>query len=268
MTEDEIILTHVLQCSRSDLYLRKPQLTVQQQNQIKGIRDRLGQGEPLQYILGECEFFGLPFKVDARVLIPRPETELLVETVVKYLRSLKDVKEQLSVLDIGTGSGNIPVSLVKHCPGIRAVSIDLSKEALDLARDNASQNAVQSEIEFIHADVFTWLGEQNPFHQFFSVVVSNPPYVTTDEMVKLPKDVKREPAAALHGGKDGLSFFGHIISNVGYVLKPGGWLFFEIGDPQGKSLENLLTRQGSFVNIATIQDFNQRDRIVKAQLKT
>lgn len=267
MTEDEIILTHVLQCSRSDLYLRKPQLSPEQVDQIKCVRDRLAQGEPLQYILGECEFFGLPFKVDARVLIPRPETELLVEEVVKYLRSPNHGKEQLCVLDIGTGSGNIPVSLVKHCPGIRAISIDLSNEALVLARENATQNTVLGEIEFIHADVFKWLGPTNPYHQHFSAVVSNPPYVTTDEMAKLPRDVKREPAAALHGGRDGLRFYEHIISNVRHVLKPGGWLFFEIGYSQGKSLENLLTRQGSFVNIGTSQDFNQRDRIVKAQLK-
>lgn len=266
MTEDEIILTHVLQCSRSDLHLKKPQISLQQQARMDEIKNRRAHGEPLQYILGECEFFGFPFKVDQRVLIPRPETELLVETVLEHLATIDAVQGDIYVLDIGTGSGNIPVSIAKHNPKLKIVSIDVSKDALDLAKENASLNRVPSRINFIEADVFKWLGGDNPYQQRFSVIVSNPPYVKSADMAGLPPDVRKEPAQALDGGNDGLKFYEHIIRNAFHVLKPGGWVFFEIADLQGKSLENLLTGQGSFVNIQTSQDYNQRDRIVKAQL--
>ncbi len=266
MTEKELILTHIFKCSRAQLYADPPILTSQDSQRLKEIMDRRTQGEPLQYILGECEFFGLPFKVDSRVLIPRPETELLVEEVLKHLKTIKPTQDDVRLLDIGTGSGNIPVSLVKHSSGLKAVSIDVSRNALGLAKENASLNNVSSRIDFIEADVFKWLGEDNPYHRHFSVIVSNPPYVKSADMAGLPLDVRKEPAQALDGGKDGLKFYEHIIRNAFYVLKPGGWIFFEIGDSQGKSLENLLTGQGSFVNIQASQDFNQRDRIVKAQL--
>lgn len=263
MTEEEIILTHVLRCSRGDLFIKKPQLTSEQKDQIKSIKDRRANGEPLQYILGECEFFGLPFMVDPRVLIPRPETELLMEAVIATLRTMP---QPLRVLDIGTGSGNIPIVLAKYFPKATIVSIDVSADALALARDNARLNGVLSRIEFIQTDVFQWLVPDGLNCERFSLVVSNPPYVRSADMTALPKDVQQEPVKALDGGKDGLKFYEHIIPNVGHVLKSGGWLFFEIGDAQGKSLENLLTRVGSFVNIQTVKDFNGRDRIVKAQL--
>lgn len=266
MSEEEIILTHVLGCNRSELYLNRPQVSPLEQSRILDIKTRRAKGEPLQYIIGECDFFGLTFKVDPRVLIPRPETELLVEAVIKHLKETIGTKEDGYILDIGSGSGNIPISLVKHCPGLKAVSIDVSRDALDLANENATLNKVFSHIDFIEADVFKWLGVDNPYQQSFSVVVSNPPYVKSADMTSLPLDVRKEPAQALDGGKDGLKFYEHIIRNAFYVLKPGGWIFFEIGDFQGKSLENLLTGQGSFVNIQTYKDYNQRDRIVKAQL--
>jgi release factor glutamine methyltransferase len=262
MTEDEIILTHILQCSRSDLYLKKPQLSLHQQNQLNLFKKRRAEGEPLQYILGECEFMGILLKVDPRVLIPRPETELLVETILKRM---KEYGKEISGLDIGTGSGNIPIALVKHESRIRMVSIDVSSGALELARENAAHNGVLSKIDFINADAFEWFNQAQI--QRFSFIVSNPPYVKAGDMAGLPKDVQKEPQTALNGGEDGLRFYEHIVKNVEKVLKPGGLLFFEIGEAQGKSLENLLTRHGSFVNILVNQDYNQRDRIVQAQLK-
>ena len=143
----------------------------------------------------------------------------------------------------------------------------LSSHGPHLAQGNAARNNVLSRIDFIEADVFKWFNAKNTYLKQFSLIISNPPYVKTEDLAKLPEDVKKEPQDALDGGNDGLTFYKHIIANAPNALKPGGWLFFEIGETQGKSLENLLTRQGSFVNIMTTKDFNQRDRIIKAQLK-
>jgi release factor glutamine methyltransferase len=170
-------------------------------------------------------------------------------------------------LDLGTGSGNITVALLKLLPEYRMVSLDISHGALEVARENAVRNNVMDRVHLVQGDVFQWLNAENAFSGQFSLVVSNPPYIKTDDLTRLPQEVKKEPVSALDGGEDGLIFYSHIISNIPHMLKPGGWIFFEIGETQGKSLDNLLTRQGSFVNIQVIKDFNQRDRIIKAQLK-
>ena len=267
MTEDELILTHILQCPRIDLYLHPPKLTSEQEVHLKDIRKRRADGEPLQYILGECEFMGISLKVDHRVLIPRPETELLVEAALKEMKNFPAQDDVLHALDIGTGSGNISIALLKGNAKWRMVSVDVSKEALELARENAAEQGALAGIKFIEADVLNWLNTANPYQKYFSLVISNPPYVTAEGLKNISVDVQKEPRLALDGGASGLKFYEYIIANVEHVLKPGGWLLFEIGDDQGKSLENLLTQQGSFVNMMISQDHNQRDRIVKAQLK-
>jgi release factor glutamine methyltransferase len=266
MTEDELILTHILKCQRIDLVLHPKKLTQQQDEELKDIKRRRADGEPLQYILGECEFMGIPLKVDRRVLVPRPETELLVEQALKRMAASEPQDEGLYALDIGTGSGNIPIALVKHNPNWRVISVDASGDALELARENASALGALSGIKFVHASVFDWLNSANPYPKHFSVIISNPPYVRTPDMVRLPIDVQREPSLALDGGGSGLRFYEHIVANAAHVLKPGGWLFFELGEDMRKSLENLLTAQGSFVNIEFIKDYAGTDRIVAAQL--
>jgi release factor glutamine methyltransferase len=268
MTEDELILTHILKCSRIELHLHKPQLTPAQQKQVESIRRRRAKGEPLQYLLGECEFMGIPLKVDPRVLIPRPETELLVEEALKRIAKILPVKEGLYALDIGTGSGCIPIALLKHKPQWRAISIDVSKDALEVAHQNAHDLGVLAGMKLIEASVFEWLTEGNPYPKHFSLVISNPPYVTTAGMKKLPVDVKKEPKLALDGGEAGLRFYEHIVAHAHHVMKPGGWLVMELGEDMRKSLENLLTAQGSFVNIEFIKDYVGTDRIVAAQLKS
>ncbi len=262
MTEDELILTHVLKCSRIDLYLHPHKLTADQTKSLDVIKRRRAKGEPLQYILGESEFMGIPLKVDPRVLVPRPETELLVELALKRM---EQEQENFYALDIGTGSGNIAIALTKHNPKWRVVSVDISKDALELAADNAKEQRVLAGIKFIEADVLQWLNAANPYPKHFSLLISNPPYIATSDMAKLPQDVQMEPKLALDGGETGLKFYEHMIANAAHVLKSGGWLFLEIGDGQRKSLENLLTREGSFVNIEFHKDHAQRDRIVAAQ---
>lgn len=262
MTAKELILTHILKCSRADLYIQKPQLNVKQQETYETMIRRLDSGEPLQYILGECEFMGYPIKVDPRVLIPRPETELLVEMVVREMLTQDDT--DLIGLEIGVGSGNIMIALLKQISHLRMKGLDVSASALEVSLENMRCNQISDRAELVHADVFDWLSLSH--NRLFSFIVSNPPYVRQGELQSLPRDVQREPVVALDGGEDGLRFYRWIISKGIDVLKPGGWMFFEIGEEQGKSLDNLLTSQGSFVNIAIIKDYNQKDRFVKAQL--
>lgn len=266
MTAKELILTHILKCSRADLYIHGFHLNDKQQEIYEKITQRIKEGEPLQYVLGECEFMGHTLRVDPRALIPRPETELLVEIVVEGLLGSNFSKMPQLGLEVGVGSGNITIALLKALPELRMIGVDVSMEALDLCRENVESNGIANRVNLIHADVFNWLKEDYSGAPKFSFMVSNPPYVKRGDLGSLPADVKREPVLALDGGEDGLNFYSFIISHVGRVLKSGGWIFFEIGDDQGKSLDNLLTAQGSFVNIAIIKDYNQKDRFVKAQL--
>ncbi|MBL8014274.1 MAG: peptide chain release factor N(5)-glutamine methyltransferase [Candidatus Omnitrophica bacterium] len=266
MTARELILTHILRCSRADLYIKGLHLNETQQKIYDGIIRRIEAGEPLQYALGECEFMGHSLKVDSRVLIPRPETELLVEIIVETLQTSEIFKSSRVGLDIGVGSGNITIGLLRSLAPLHMTGLDVSMPALDLCRENLRRHDLEGSVNLIHGDVFVWLGQKYSDALKFSFMVSNPPYIKRANLELLPADVKREPVLALDGGEDGLNFYVHIISHVAHLLKPGGWIFFEIGEDQGKSLDNLLTMHGSFVNISIIKDYNQKDRFVKAQL--
>lgn len=264
MTTKELILTHILKCSRADLYIKGIHLSAEQQRIYDDIARRVESGEPLQYVLGECEFMGHPLKVDPRVLIPRPETEMLIEIIIEG--ALDSGQMPQLGLDVGVGSGNITIALLRALPELHMTGLDVSLPALDLCRENVQDSDVAERVNLVHADIFDWLSLDHSQAPKFSFSVSNPPYVKRGDLESLPPDVKREPVIALDGGEDGLKFYGFMISHIVRVLKPGGWIFFEIGEDQGKSLDNLLTAQGSFVNIAIIKDYNQRDRFVKAQL--
>src|SRR3989338_1874890 len=183
MTENEIILTSILNCRCVDLYTRPPVLNPEQQTRLSEIQRRRANKEPLQYILGSCEFMCLKFLVDERVLIPRPETEFLVEAVIEKSKSL--VKRPLAILDIGTGSGNIAVSLAKFIPDCRVVTVDISAEALEVARDNAKLNGVSDRVEFFHGDLFA--NQQNNTNDeiLFDIIISNPQYVNAEHLKRL-----------------------------------------------------------------------------------
>ncbi|MFP4456548.1 MAG: peptide chain release factor N(5)-glutamine methyltransferase [Clostridia bacterium] len=208
-------------------------------------------GLPIQYLLGNQEFYGLNFYVNEYVLIPRPETELLVELLVRNLKN-KDV----NILDIGTGSGAIAIALAKNLERSKIIAIDISKEALEVAKRNAKENKVDRGIEFIRSDLFSNLGKTK-----FNCIVSNPPYISKEEMKILPKNVANEPKEALYGGEDGLFFYKEIV-NKGYnFLQDKGILAFEIGSNQGKQVEEIMAQKG-FRNIDVIKDYNNLDRII------
>ncbi len=261
MTDDELFLTAILNCSRSELYLHPPSLTFEQKIQLDHMRARRAAGEPVQYIVGFTEFFGYRFEVGPDVLVPRPETEVLADLLIRALKALG--KKEYFILDIGTGSGCLAVTMVKELPNCRAVAIDVSGKALGWARRNAEINGVADRIECVERDMFWFLDETA--HRF-DAVVSNPPYIPTYQMGELPVDVKREPELALEAGPDGLHFYRCIVPGSRRVLKTGGHLAVEFGDGQVKELQNLFAITGPWDKIQTCNDNAGRPRVIMAQM--
>ncbi len=264
MNETEQILTHVLGCRRVDLYTRRPLMTCDQKARVDQIGSYLKTGMPLQYALGEVDFCGLTLSVDARVLIPRPETELLVEQAERILSQWND--EETVILDLGTGSGNIAISLARFFSRCRIVAVDVSAEALSLARENAQRQAVAERIEFIHADMKPWLALQS--ENSFSMIVSNPPYIPSGQLSGLPADVQQEPHLALDGGIDGLDFYRVIMTHAGRLLSPQGFLLCEFWDGQDLAIQKMLRDdQRSSWEVHFLKDFSCVNRILTAQLQ-
>ncbi len=265
MTENELILTSILNCRCVDLYTQKPILNPSQQARFDDIQKRRAKKEPLQYILGSCEFMGLKFLVDERVLIPRSETELLVEATIEGAKSI--AKPFLHILDIGTGSGNIAVSLAKFIAHCRVVTVDISAEALEVARDNAKLNGVSDRVTFFHGDLFQTRQNNAKDEILFDIIISNPPYVNAVHLKRLQPEVCREPIVAIDGGTDGLDFYRRIIGQAPQYLKDGGLLCFEIADGQKKPIEEILNNDGRFTVTNFLNDYAQRERVIIAELK-
>jgi release factor glutamine methyltransferase len=228
----ELLLARSLNLSREGLYvcLNRP-LKEEDREKLERVNKRRISGEPLQYLLGHQEFWSIDFKVDPRVLIPRPETELLVEQALLILCD-SSLEKPLYVLEIGTGSGAIAISLAKELRNILVVATDISREALLLARENAKSAAVLHQIEFIHGDLFgpfQPLQEKGPF----GLILSNPPYVARSEIQGLAREVKDyEPMVALDGGEDGMEFYRRITLEAPSYLRKGEWLLLEVGEGQ------------------------------------
>lgn len=260
-TNAELLLGAVLNKSKVDLYLNKERILtsdeIEEFNQF--IKERVSH-RPVQYIIGTVEFFGLEFKVDERVLIPRPETETLVEVVIEQLVN----KENPQIIDLGTGSGAIAVSLAANLKSPFIYATDVSKDALEVARENALKNKVENQIEFFCGDLFSPLKNKNLKGQI-DCVVSNPPYVSKDELEYLPKEVKDyEPIVALESEKDGLFFHKKIIEGSFDFLKKGGLLTLETAFGQAGKVTDLLRQSDNYKNIRVIKDLGGIDRVVKA----
>jgi release factor glutamine methyltransferase len=198
--------------------------------------ERRAQGEPLQYITAHQEFFGLDFEVTKDVLIPRPETELLIETALKLLTPSADA----FICDLGTGSGCIVITLMRQLKQARAVAIDISLDALAVARRNAVRHSVAERLDFVHSDCFAALNSRD-LRPSFDLIVSNPPYVEEGAMADLQREVRDfEPRRALAAGADGLDIIRRLLLEASNFLKTGGYLLFEIGFNQGASVELLF----------------------------
>lgn len=203
--------------------------------------DRRAKGEPLQYIMGVQEFFGLDFEVTREVLIPRPETELLVETALK-LTTAGDTAP--FICDVGTGSGCIVVTLLHKLPEARAVAIDISQAAVAVAKRNAGRHSVAHSIDFVVSDCFDALMSGDPHRPCFDLIVSNPPYVAEPSLIGLQREVRNfEPRSALAAGADGLLIIRRLLLEAPSFVKDGGHFLFEIGFAQSEAVEQLVDRR-------------------------
>ncbi len=261
----ELLLAHSLNLGREELYRRlHGQLKEREKETLEKLIQRRISGEPLQYILEHQEFWSIDFKVDPRVLIPRPETELLVEQSLLILAGTS-FKRIPSVLEIGTGSGAIAIALAKEVKHIFLVATDISRDALVLAKENAKSAGVQHQIKFVNGDLF------GPFRsskerKSFDLILSNPPYIIRPEIGSLAKEVRDyEPIIALDGGEDGLEFYRHLVFQAPFYLREGGWLLLEIGQGQGPLVSELIKEGGNFLKPDCVPDLSGVERVVKVQ---
>ena len=215
------------------------------------VSERCG-GEPLEYITGERDFYGLTFKCAKNVLIPRNDTEILVDTALEFLN------DGDTLLDLCTGTGCVGISIAKT-KKIKAVLADISKDAIACAKENAERLLTHGSAEVICHDVFCDIPEG-----LFNAVTANPPYITAEEMKTLPADVKNEPSLALFGGEDGLDFYRVIAKRYRQFIKSGGRIFFEVGAKQSESVSEILEKNG-YLDIETRKDYGNNNRVVFAR---
>ena len=218
---------------------------------------KIRKGIPLEHITHQKEFMKLNFFVDENVLIPRQDTEILVEEVIKIAKKINAKK----ILDLCTGSGAIGVSLAKYLPQSEITAIDISNEALKIAKKNAINNQVENQITFINSDMFTNLSDEK-----FDIIVSNPPYIKRNVIETLDEEVKKEPYIALDGGEDGLYFYRKIIKESYQYLKYGGYLCLEIGFDQKIDVIELIENEEKYKNTYSKKDLYDNDRIVVTRI--
>lgn len=257
----ELLLSFVLGVERIQLYmqfdrvLRKSQL-----GKLHSLIKRCLQNEPVQYLTGRCEFYSLSLKVSPACLIPRPETEMLVERAVEWLRSRTGSQY---VCDLCTGCGCIAVAIAKNFADAKIIATDICDKALAIAAENVSKSQLGQRIELLQGDLFEPIISHLDAKEF-DLIVCNPPYVSRAEYEKLDAKVKAEPHLALDGGTDGLDIYRRIATGAGGYLKKGGALLLEIGFLQGLAVKKLLEDTNAFSPIKVEKDFDNNDRIVTA----
>ncbi|MGO9245903.1 MAG: peptide chain release factor N(5)-glutamine methyltransferase [Verrucomicrobiia bacterium] len=259
----ELLLAHLLRKKRLQLYLEfERELEETTLEALRGMVKRRVAGEPLQYITGEAEFCGLRLMVDRRVLIPRPETELLVEAVAGRLKpGVRSERSAVRIVDVGTGSGCIAIALAKRFPGAEIIALDASRDALDVARGNATLHQVEKNIRFLESDLLVNLDDSLRA----DVIVSNPPYIADGEMAKLPKEVRDfEPVTALQAGEDGLKVIRRLVMDARRFLSPSGFLALELGAGQRAAVEEFFGQQGYDV-VEVVKDLQGHERVIVAQ---
>ncbi len=260
----EWMLRHLLMWERSAFFTRfnddfDPSLNERFQEMVK----RRLSGEPLQYILGEQSFYGLTFKVDRRVLIPRPETEALVENIVTLADAHWSKESVLNIADIGTGSGAIAITLAKLRPNWSVTTVDISTDALEVARENATLNGVEDRVTFIHGNCLDpLLVDNGNSSASFHIIVSNPPYISSKDVLQLESQVKDyEPHLALDGGEDGLDFYRRLVNDGYSLLDQTGFIAFEVGDDQSDDVIQLLHLRG-YKKAYSLKDLTGVNRFV------
>ena len=285
----KILIEYVFKISKEKLILKyKDEINDKKVEEFRKLLKKLENGIPIQYIINNQEFMGLNFYVDENVLIPQPDTEILVEEVIKYCNELrnnesedketnKDYKENIEkepiinkedkninkktikILDLCTGSGIIGISIYKYLENVEIYASDISQKALNIAEKNTNLN--NAKINFINSDMF-----ENIHIKDFDIIVSNPPYIESKVIESLSKEVQNEPKLALDGGEDGLKFYRCILENAKDYLRKNGAIFLEIGYDQKEDVKNLLKENRNYAEINTIQDLSGNDRCVVAKV--
>ena len=253
-----LLLQFVLKKPRQYLIVYDNQkLTKLQEKEYLESIERLKQGEPIEHITHHKEFMKLNFYVDENVLIPRQDTEILVEEVIKIAKKIKAKK----ILDLCTGSGAIAISLAKYLENVKLTALDISGKALDIAIANAKNNQVQDQITFVESNLFEELGQEK-----YDIIVSNPPYIKREVLNTLDREVKKEPRLALDGGEDGLDFYRKIIDQAYNYLKYSGYICLEIGYDQKEEVFKIIEDKKQYINTSCIKDLYDNDRVIITKL--
>jgi len=267
--EAEILLAHALQLQRIDLYLRYDEpLSSDELSRFKGLIKRRINREPVAYIVGSKEFWSMDFIVTKDVLIPRPETEFLVEAAINLLpqdSASNPILTPKHILELGTGSGAVVLALASMRPCHLFFASDTITAAVRLAKQNAKHHGFESRVIFICAD---WFGPFKDKRPVFDMIVSNPPYVPSRVIGKLqPEIVKYEPISAIDGSEDGLSCLRHIINNAHLYLQRKGHLLLEIGHDQKNDVQKIVDQCAKYENVVYTKDYSGYDRVVQMQKK-
>lgn len=256
-TEVELILEHILKINRLEVYLKGTDLIEPEHvEQFKRIVEKRLKRYPLQYILGDLEFYGRVFKVTPDVMVPTHETETLCELAINYVKN-----ENLGnpkILDLGVGSGVISVTVAAELPNAKITALDISEGAIAVAQVNAIENGVKDQIEFRQSDLFGALTENDKF----DLILSNPPYIPDREYDDLPPEVLADPKISLVGGEQGMDIIQYLIDNAPQYLKPRGKLMFEIGYDQSNLVMTHSERNDAYKSINIIKDLNDISRVV------
>lgn len=253
-----LLLQYVLKKPRQYLIVYdNQQLTDKEEQEYLKYVELLTQGEPIEHITHQKEFMKLNFYVDENVLIPRQDTEVLVEEVMKIAKKMGAKK----ILDLCTGSGAIAVSLAKYLENVQLTALDISGKALDIAIANAKNNHVQNKITFVESNLFQNLGQEK-----YDMIVSNPPYIRRKEIESLDREVKKEPRLALDGGEDGLDFYREIIDRGYEYLKYGGYICLEIGYDQKEEVMQIIKDKKQYIETYCKKDLYDNDRVIVTKL--
>lgn len=249
-----LLIEYVFKIPKEQIILNEEkELEENKLTQFYNLLEKIENGMPIQYITNKQEFMGLNFYVDENVLIPQPDTEILVEEVIKYIRKHRENK--LRILDLCTGSGIIAISIAKYLKNVEIYASDISEKALDVAKRNAKSHNVN--IKFICSDMFKNIKEKE-----FDIIVSNPPYIESNVINTLSKEVQKEPKLALDGGEDGLKFYETIIKNARNYIKQSGSIFLEIGYNQKEKIKEIFNSYKYYSKIKCVKDLAGNDRVI------
>ena len=259
MQKARLLLSYILGIPKEHLIIcNQRRLEQKQEKEYRNMLQKLVEGEPLQYLTHHQEFMKLDFYVNKNVLIPRADTEIIVEEVITYCESCQ--KDSIKILDLCTGSGAIAIALKKYVSNCEIVAVDISKKALEVAKQNEKQNKV-GHITWLESDLFSKV------EGIYDLIVSNPPYIKKEVLQTLDKQVQKEPILALDGGEDGLSFYRNILKKASNYLTKEGAIFLEIGYDQKKEVINIINETKQYQDIECKKDLAKRDRVIMGRKK-